>query len=197
MDGAVRSAVEAAVRAHLERCEHEAAITAGLRAYGPELLGYLACVIRDQVVAEEIFAEASEKMWRGIAAFRADSSFRVWAYRVAWNAAVDHLRTRARRREQPLCSQLVAELVAEVRSTTPALGRTSVRDRLQGLRGELSPEEQSLLTLRLDRRLSWREIAAIVDDADEAALRKRYERIKKRLRRLAEQEGLLAPRGAS
>jgi len=195
MDGALRSAVEATVRSHLERREHEAAITTGLRAYGPELLGYVARIVHDDALAEEIVAEASEKMWRSIGAFRAESSFRVWAYRVAWNAAIDHLRTRARRREGPLCSQQIAELVEDIRGTTRPLGRSSVRDRLQALRRELSPDEQSLLTLRLDRRMSWREIAEIVGDA-EAALRKRYERVKKRLRRMAEQEGLLAPHGA-
>ena len=53
-------------------------------------------------------------------------------------------------------------------------------------------DEQSLLTLRVDRGMSWAEIAHILDEgAGEPALRKRFERVKRKLRDLAAAEGLL------
>ena len=49
--------------------------------------------------------------------------------------------------------------------------------------------------LRLDRDLSWREVATVMsaegEPVDEAALRKRFERVKARLAQRAREEGLL------
>ena len=66
------------------------------------------------------------------------------------------------------------------------------------LRAKLSPDEQALLTLRVDRELEWREIARVLADdelADDAAvtraaagLRKKFERLKEKLRRLAAED---------
>ena len=76
-----------------------------------------------------------------------------------------------------------------------ALERDRQADRLEELRRELSTEEQNLLVLRLDQQLSWDEIAAIVSSAAEpasaAVLRKRFERLKERLARLARERGLV------
>jgi RNA polymerase sigma-70 factor, ECF subfamily len=63
------------------------------------------------------------------------------------------------------------------------------------LRDALDPEDQALLFLRIDQGLSWSEVAAIFsedgDAVEPATLRKRFERAKERLRKLAEAEGLL------
>jgi RNA polymerase sigma-70 factor (ECF subfamily) len=52
-----------------------------------------------------------------------------------------------------------------------------------------------MIILRFDRGLSWTEVAQVLAaggaPVDEAALRKRFERLKKRLRELAIAEGLL------
>ena len=58
------------------------------------------------------------------------------------------------------------------------------------MRSTLAPDEQSLLTLRLDRGLAWADIAAVMD-ADSATLRKRYERLKNRLRARAAEDGII------
>jgi RNA polymerase sigma-70 factor (ECF subfamily) len=63
--------------------------------------------------------------------------------------------------------------------------RTAVKDTVSRLRSSLSADDQTLLILRVDRAMSWREIAHVIGDAHEPALRKRYERIKNRLRDLA------------
>jgi DNA-directed RNA polymerase specialized sigma24 family protein len=71
-----------------------------------------------------------------------------------------------------------------------ALLDTGIKDRMAALRAELSPEDQTLLTLRVDRDLPWGDVADILDEA-EPALRKRFERLKLRLRELARTHGLL------
>lgn len=83
----------------------------------------------------------------------------------------------------------LAEIAERTRTTTLSFLRTEIRDRARRLRELLDPEEQTLLILRVDRQMSWREIAVILHDdeaADQprrvAALRKRYERLLARLR---------------
>jgi RNA polymerase sigma-70 factor, ECF subfamily len=76
-------------------------------------------------------------------------------------------------------------------------GREEVRRQgIERLRAMLTPEERTLLVLRLDRDLSWREVAIVLEEeqgepVEEAALRKRFERVKERLVRLARDEGLV------
>jgi RNA polymerase sigma-70 factor, ECF subfamily len=65
-----------------------------------------------------------------------------------------------------------------------------VKDRLRALRDELKPEDRELLVLRLDRELEWPEIALILG-TDAATLRKRFERLKEKLRTMAQRAGLL------
>ena len=67
-------------------------------------------------------------------------------------------------------------------------------DALDRLRASLSFEDQHLFVLRVDHSLSFRDIAATLDEGsglDEAAARKRFERAKARLAKLAKDEGLL------
>jgi RNA polymerase sigma-70 factor, ECF subfamily len=65
--------------------------------------------------------------------------------------------------------------------------------RVAKLRAELDPEDQTLLILRVNRQLPWRDIARIMTDEGDAsdddelkrraaALRKRFERLKEELR---------------
>ncbi len=69
------------------------------------------------------------------------------------------------------------------------------RAHLAELRAELSDEEQTLLVLRIDQQLAWEEIAEVlatpVATPDAAMLRKRFERLKERLARLARDRGLV------
>jgi RNA polymerase sigma-70 factor (ECF subfamily) len=74
-----------------------------------------------------------------------------------------------------------------------------VRDEIQRrgldkLRATLSPEEQTLLFLRLDQQLEWSEVAVVLSGDGEvveaATVRKRYERLKSDLARLVREQGL-------
>jgi RNA polymerase sigma-70 factor (ECF subfamily) len=188
---------ERVIGAHLDEGDLQAAATAAILGYGPELLGYLSAVLRDRSDADEVFAQLGEDMWRGLAGFRRESSFRTWTYKLAWHAALRHRRDRFRRRGQALRTRERSELAEAVRSVTAAHLRTSKKDHLAALRATLSPEEQSILVLRLDRGLPWDDVARVLSrprrPVDAAAVRKRFERIKERLRQSAIERGLLEP----
>jgi RNA polymerase sigma-70 factor (ECF subfamily) len=183
------SDLEAQIAQELGARDLAAAATTAIRGYGPEILGYLVTVMGDREAAHEVFASFSEQLWTGIARFDGRSSFRTWAYAVAWRVARRHRRDLARRRERRLLTAEMSKIVAEVRSETLSFLRSAAQSRLARMRESLDPEDHTLLVLRIDRRLSWKGIAQVLstEDAvvDEAALRKRFERLKARLRRLA------------
>ncbi len=192
------SRLEAEIGARLEEGDHAGAATCALRGYGPEILGYLASILRDAPAADEVFSTFCEDLWRGVPQFRRASSFRTWAYKIAWHAAVRHLEDPFKKRGQPLATEQAEKLAVEVRTTTALHLRDTAKDALAALRAGLAPEEQALLVLRVDRGLSWTEIAEALADAGapaagEAALRKRFERLKGKLRQEAEALGLLPP----
>jgi hypothetical protein len=77
--------VEARLRELLDRGTYDAAATAVIRDYGPELLGYLTAIMRNDDWARDVFAQFCENMWRGLPAFRRECSVRtVLRARVEW-----------------------------------------------------------------------------------------------------------------
>jgi RNA polymerase sigma-70 factor, ECF subfamily len=172
-----------------------AAAEAIVRDHGPQILGYLTSVLRNDGDAAEVFSQFTEDLWRGLPGFRGECPLRVWAYRLAWHAAARHLRDPFRQRGRRLETTDLSRIADEVRSSV-LLGRREARRQGVGrLREQLAPEEQTLLVLRLDRDLSWREVATVLADdgepIDEAALRKRFERLKTKLAEMARAEGLI------
>jgi RNA polymerase sigma-70 factor (ECF subfamily) len=90
----------------------------------------------------------------------------------------------------------VASSLAAARTSSSGLDRERRESDLEQLRAVLTPEEQALLVLRVDRELSWREVAVALgeepdDEACCAALRKRFERLKEKLAGFARERGLL------
>jgi RNA polymerase sigma-70 factor (ECF subfamily) len=187
---------EVGIRALLAAGDHAGAVTAAIRGYGPRLLSYLDRVLRSPPDADDVFAVCCEDMWKGVAGFRGESSFLTWSYRLAWHAAARFLRDPYRKRGRVLETTEAGRLAAEVALTTAPHLRQNAKDALEEIRATLAPEEQTLLVLRIDRDLSWTEIAQVLaeDGAEppsEPALRKRFERLKDRLRLAVEARGLV------
>jgi RNA polymerase sigma-70 factor, ECF subfamily len=188
-------ALEEAIGRHLAARDFATAATAIVRGYGPEILGYLVALARDPDRAQDAFSQCCEDLWRGLPGFRGDSSARTWMYRLAWHAWLRHERRPFPRRAVGLDSAELSLLAAEVRTTTAPYLRTDVKDAVAQLRERLGSAERSLLVLRVDRALTWSEIATVMSTAEKTVdgqtLAKRFERVKAKLRRLAEEAGLL------
>lgn len=187
--------IERRIGCCLDDGDLEHAATEALRGYGPEILSYLAAVLRDQNAASEVFSQFSEDLWLGIGKFRRESSLRSWAYRIAWNAARQLGRDPFVRRQQRLTTGEWSGIAEQVRSNSAALRELAIQSRLAKLRNRLETEEKTLLILRVDRDLSWKEIAQVMSESDEplseVGLRKRFQRLKSKLRKIARKEGLL------
>ena len=188
-------AVEAEIARLLEARDLPAAAAAIIRLYGPAILGYLAALARDADRADDVFAQFCEDLWSGLPAFRRDASVRTWVYKLAWHAWLRNERDAYRRRGRPLATEEMSRLAAEVRSTTALYLNSEAKDAIARLREQLTPAEQSLLVLRIDRGLSWPEVASVMSTPEEhldpQTVAKRFQRVKARLRKLAEAAGLL------
>jgi RNA polymerase sigma-70 factor (ECF subfamily) len=187
--------LEERIGALLDRSDLQGAATEAVKGYGPQILGYLVAVLRDESAAYDVFSQFSEDLWRGIGTFRRQCSVRTWAYKLAWHATQRHRRDAFRRHARGFLSGEMSKIAEEVRASTAIYLRTAVKDRVARLRERLEPQEQTLLILRVDKGLSWTEVAEVMSEEGEAmdgaALRKRFERLKVKLRNLAEEEGLL------
>jgi RNA polymerase sigma-70 factor (ECF subfamily) len=175
--------LEAAIREPLARGELHAAASSAVRGYGPEVLGYLRALLPASD-ADDAFSIWCEFLWKQLPQYRGEAAFRTWAYHLAWGAARRVLEDAHRRRARPLASSQLEALAQEVRSTTAVHLRQDTADRFARIRGRLTPDEQTLLVLRIDRDLPWADVATVMEQP-EAALRKRLERLKDKIRRLA------------
>lgn len=180
--------------AELERGDFRSAATRAIRSYGPQVLGYLVAVLRDEDDAREVFSQFAEDLWKGLPRFRRECSIRAWAFKLAWHAASRFHRDPYRRRGRRLATSDASRIAASitVESSFRPGGRS---ERMLKLRAALDAEEQTLLILRLDKEMAWDDVAHVLSaggrQVSPTALRKRFERLREKLARLARDEGLL------
>jgi RNA polymerase sigma-70 factor (ECF subfamily) len=204
-DSSEGSDLETRIRSACTAADYVAAATLVIEGYGGEIMAFLLARLRSRSDADEVFAAIAEKLWTGLPAFEWRCSLRSWLYRLARNAAIDFATAAQNRPERHVALSQHASpswLADRVRSTTATYQQTAAKDQVRELRERLAADDQMLLILRVDRGMDWRELAAAMADEDallegadldrEAArLRKRFERIKERLRELAREAGLL------
>jgi RNA polymerase sigma-70 factor (ECF subfamily) len=193
VDAEIEERIEQSLRAGA--LEH--AVSEGIRGYGPRIVGYLRTVLRDEDVAQEAFSDFCEHVWSGAPSFRRESSFLTWAYRIAWSAAQRRHADPFARRRMTFASTLASRLADEVRSSTSAREKSALFDALSSIRETLTPEDQTLLVLRVEQGLAWRDVALVLStdagDVAEATLRKRFERLRARIREALRRRGREGP----
>jgi len=186
--------IDRELRTMLANGERERATELAIRTYGPEVVGWLRSIMRSDADAQDAFSRMSEELWNSLQRFDGRCSVRTWCYMLARHAAA-HVRSHPRNAHEVLVSSVPSVLgaVTHVWNTTKGVAKQA-EDVYAAIRGELADEDQTLLVLRVDKNLSWREIAQVLcgedASADEverkgATLRKQFERIKVRLRELA------------
>lgn len=201
--------LDQSVRDRVEAGDLRRAVELVVARLGSSIHGYLRTLLTEDE-ADEAYSEFQENVMKGLPSFRWECPVRAWAHRIAFHAAGRIWRRPGRRLEEPLPSSL-SKLGPG--SGGPEPGMSGRHAGLALLRASLSVEDQTLLTLRIDRELEWEEIAAVLgdgsgDDAETppgtpgsgdrescsrkaAALRKRYERLTRRLREEARHHGLI------
>lgn len=179
--------LEARVRALLDAGGYDACVTLVIERLGRDVLDYFRTALGEDE-AQEALSHWRQEVWRFLRQFRWEGSLRGWGYQVAKRSLYRVLRRPYRHREEHLSSSAISRLGPVLGASR---GSTSERERgLEMLRAQLEPEDQELLTLRVDRELEWEEVAGVLDSTP-VALRKRYERLTKRLALMARNKGLI------
>jgi RNA polymerase sigma-70 factor (ECF subfamily) len=173
-------------------------VEAVLREYGSEIFGWILTTLRSEAEATDAFSLFSEDLWRSLERHQGRCSMRTWCYMIARHAIARTIEQRGRGGAVPLSEAPDSRLAAPDRDSTLGYLRTGVKQGVRALREQLDPDDQALLVLRVDKDLGWRDIALVLlgEEASTAAsdaelarhaamLRKRFERVKQRLRQLA------------
>lgn len=201
-----REALEREVRHLCEQGEMARAAEKAIRGYGPEILGVLAATHRGEEAAEEVFSQWSERLWRGIGGFTWSCSLRTWAYTLARNASISfqrHEQYRERLHPPMPDSELLSQVALQVRTQTKPYLRTEAKSKLAELRDSLPDEDRTLLVLRIDKGMEWKDLARVmlgeeaeVSDAqltkESQRLRKRFQLLKERLIEQGRREGFFS-----
>jgi RNA polymerase sigma-70 factor (ECF subfamily) len=185
---------EAPMHDLIARGEFDQATERTIRLYGPELIAWLCAMLPGEADAHDAFSRMSEQLWRSLQQFDGRCSLRTWCYMLARQAAF-HVRTRPRHQREVLLATVPSLLgaVTYVWNTSRGVEQQATSVYAE-IRSELDDDDQTLLVLRVDRNLAWRDIAIVMlgESADPdavtrkaASLRKQFERVKQRLRELA------------
>ena len=191
--------LEAEIAGLLAAGELKGAATVAVEGYGPEVLGFLVVFMHDQANAEEVFAQTCENLWAGLPRFERRAAFRTWFYTLARHAAANFRRAphhNARRRGS---LSEITDVAEQVRARTLPHLRTDIKDRFAEIRDTLAEEDRALLVLRVDRGMSWNDVARVLSEEGSedglargaARLRKRFQHLKLEIRDRARALGLL------
>jgi RNA polymerase sigma-70 factor (ECF subfamily) len=117
------------------------AFEALLRQHQHQVYAWIVRIVRDSGIAEDLTVETFWRIYRSRARFDPAGNFGAWAYRIATNAALDHLRKSRRETELP------ADLPAE-RCPDTAL-QHETRDRIRKAFAQLPAKYRLVATLAL------------------------------------------------
>ncbi|HEY4181150.1 MAG TPA: sigma-70 family RNA polymerase sigma factor [Kofleriaceae bacterium] len=174
------------------------AVTEAITTYGPEIYALLVSIHKGHATADDAFSLFCENVWKGLPRFEFRSSFRTWAYTIAWHASTRVRDRSASRREVQISDSQLSALALQIRTDTSSRLAAEKRNRVRELRETLPEEDQLLLVLRVERELEWRDLARVMNPEQEldeetitresARLRKRFQAVKDRLRELVQND---------
>jgi RNA polymerase sigma-70 factor (ECF subfamily) len=203
-------ALEAPIRQRQSEHDYSKATALMLELYGERIRRFLAAQTREPNIAEEAYSDFAYDVWRGMPGFRWECSARSWAFTLAKHAMLRAAKKRRlRRRREQLVShaELDGGFAQQPASERRRADRTTSRLRVERCCRELPLADQTLLSLRVRRRLNWKAIAQLMSveriaalgpsavDSEAARLRKRFQLVKARLRLLAAADALQSGKG--
>ena len=118
--------------------------------------------------AADMAQEAFIKAYNSLTAFRGDSKFSVWLYRIVSNVCLDFLRSRSRKQTVSLSSEnddgeeVDLDIADETHSPEQLLDRSLTRDAVRRGLAALPPDHREILLLREIQGLSYEEIADVL-----------------------------------
>lgn len=144
-----------------------AAFESLIRAYESRIYNIVIKQLGNEEDAGDVTQETLLKIYRALPAFKQESRFSTWIYRIAINACYDFLRTRTRRarlEEQRLDADSDRFAILPAGEESQPEHQLEQKQRKQALYqalDQLSPEQRLMIILRDIQGFSYEEIAAI------------------------------------
>ena len=137
--------------------------------YQQKVAGLIARYLRDPNEVQDVAQEAFIKAYRALGGFRGESAFYTWLYRIAINAAKNHLASRGRRPPRDDMEMEVAEQLEsggrlrEMGTPENHLLSEEIAQTVQKALDELPEDLRTAIVLRELEGLSYEEIAEAMD----------------------------------
>jgi len=157
----------------LARSGREAAYRELVRRYERPVFALLYRMVRDRELAEDLAQETFVKALNAIDSYRPEFKFSSWIFKIANNAAIDHLRRReldtlsldgSPHAETPEAMQATAlQIGARQESPLEAVEARELGGTIEAAIGRLRPEYRSCILLRHVEGRAYEEIAEILD----------------------------------
>ncbi len=142
-----------------------------IRAFERQIYTYCYYILKSREEAEDAVQDIFVKVYRELERYRKLESFSAWLYKVAYHYCLDQIRKRKRR----------SRLLSLYKEQHPkAYYDPSDEGPVQLLMGSLSAEESNLLILKVVEQYSFEEMGKIMG-CNPATLRKKFERLRKKL----------------
>jgi RNA polymerase sigma-70 factor (ECF subfamily) len=157
----------------LARAGREAAYRELIRRYERPIFALLFRMVRDRELAEDLSQETFIKALNAIESYRPEFKFSSWIFKIANNAAIDHLRRReldtlsldgSPHAETPEAMQATAlQIGARQESPLDAVEARELGGAIELAISRLRPEYRSCILLRHVEGRAYEEIAEILD----------------------------------
>ena len=155
------------------RAGREAAYRELIRRYERPIFALLFRMVRDRELAEDLAQETFIKALNAIESYRPEFKFSSWIFKIANNAAIDHLRRReldtlsldgSPHAETPEAMQATAlQIGARQESPLDTVEAKELGGEIEAAIGRLRPEYRSCILLRHVEGRAYEEIAEILD----------------------------------
>lgn len=131
----------------------------------PAVYRFLAQLVGDRTVAEDLAQETFIKVWRHLGRYDSGRSFRVWVFAIAKNAAYDHLKKKKAlpfsHFEDEEGNNFLEEIREESLLPDEALERQEIAEEMGRKLATLAEPYRALLLLRYREGFSLQEIATM------------------------------------
>jgi RNA polymerase sigma-70 factor (ECF subfamily) len=136
-----------------------------VRRYQRPIVGYVFRLIGDYDSALDVTQEVFIKVYNSLDRYRSDYKFSTWLYRIAHNAAVDHLRRNSISPQSIETESADGTYQIQFESPVPSpekdRERSEWRAEIKAVIGLLPPAYRELILLRHSQDLSYDEIAGV------------------------------------
>ena len=129
------------------------------RKYQTRLTRFLANLVRQPQIVEEVLDDTLMVVWERAADFKGESKLSTWIFAIAYRKAMKAVR----RYDVPIEDHDAENRASNDASPEEAFGQTRLHGLLRGAMAELSPDHRGVVELTYFQDLSYREIAEIMD----------------------------------